>query len=126
MGERVRKEKLLRWWIYFRRGHSTYLAFFLSFANFIVIQYRLLIENVGIFRLVFAGLTAFAIAFFLVYVPVATIIGWLDMKRGMLPVEGAIVGEVNPWVQDLFRALYLLAENRNEEAKKILEKWIKK
>ena len=120
------KEKILRWWVYFRRGHSTYLAFFLSFANFIVIQYRLLIENVGIFRLIFASLTAFAVAFFLVYVPVAAIIGWLDMKRGMLPVEGAIVGEVNPWVQDLLKALYLLAEDRKEEARKILEKWIKK
>jgi len=122
----VRRERLIRWWIYFRRGHSTYLAFLLSFANFIVIQYRLLFENVGIFRLIFASLTAFAVAFFLVYVPIATVIGWLDMKRGMLPVEGAIVGEVNPWVQDLFRALYLIADGRNEEAKKIVEKWIKK
>ncbi len=116
---------VLRLWVYFRRGHSTYLAFLLSFANFIVIQYRLLIESVGIFRLLFASLTAFAATFLLVYVPVATVIGWLDMRKGMLPVEGAIVGEVNPWVRDLLRALYLLAEDRKEEAKKVLEKWVK-
>ena len=119
------KERILRWWIYFRRGHSTYLAFLLSFANFIVIQYKLLVENIELFNMLFTNIIAFAITFFLTYFPLATIIGWLDTKKGAVPVEGAIAGEVNPWVQDLFKALYLLAENRNEEAKKVLKKWVK-
>ena len=119
----MRLERLLRWWLYFRRGHSTYLAFLLSFTNFVVIQYRLLVQYVPLLNLLFANLISFALAFLLVYAPVATLIGWLDFKRGSRPVESAIVGEISPWIRDLFRAIYLLAEGRSGEAKRVAERW---
>ena len=63
--------------------------------------------------------------FIAIYVPLATFIGWIDTKKGSVPVEGAIGAEVNPWVQDLTKALYLMCSGKNEEARNILKKWIK-
>jgi len=118
------RNRILRWWTYFRRGHSTYLVFFLSFANFIVIQYRLLVEHIPALKLFFTSLTAFAITFFLVYVPLAIIIGWLDYKKFAVPVDTALVAKASPWNRDLARALILIAEGRNKEAIEILKKWV--
>ena len=117
------KTRLLRYWTYFRRGHNVYLVFLLSFANFIVIQYRLLVENVVFLREFFAHLSYFALTFVLIYVPLAIIIGWLDYRRLAVPVDTAMVARANPWVRDLAKALMCIAEGRGEEARKILEKW---
>jgi len=122
---RLGKERLLRWWIYFRRGHATYLVFFLSFANFIVIQYRLLVEYVPALSLFFTSLLSFAIAFFLVYIPLAVAIGWYDYKRFAVPVESTVGARASPYNRDLALALKLIAEGKNKEAVKILEKWTK-
>ena len=122
---RLGKERLLRWWIYFRRGHSTYLVFLLSFANFIVIQYRLLIEYVPMLSLVFTSLLSFAIAFFLIYLPLAILIGWYDYKRFAVPVESAVGAKASPYNRDLALALKLIAEGKNQEAVRVLEKWTK-
>jgi len=118
------RERLLRWWVYFRRGHNTYLVFFMSFANFIVIQYRLLVEYVPALSLVFTSLVSFAAAFFLVYIPLAVVIGWYDYKRFAVPVESAVGARASPYNRDIALALKLMAEGRNQEAVKILEKWV--
>jgi len=117
------KERLSRYWTYFRRGHSIYLAFWLSFANFITIQYNLLVKNVVFLRDIFTHLTYFAIAFLLLYIPAAMIIGWYDYRRFAVPVESTLRARANPWTRDLARALICLAEGRNEEAVEILRKW---
>ena len=119
----ISRQRLLRWWAYFRRGHSTYLVFLLSFANFVVIQYRLLVEYVPPLKLLFSSILAFAAAFILVYVPLAVIIGWLDYRRLAVPVDMALAAEANPYARDLARALIALAEGRREEAVRILKKW---
>lgn len=121
---RLSKSFVLRLWAYFRRAHSTYLAFIISFANFVVIQYRLLVEHVSFLRLLFANLTAFAVAFFAVYVPLAIVLGWLDYKRLSMPVDMELGTRANPWTRDLAKALYLIADGKYEEAKKVLERWI--
>ena len=117
------KERLSRYWAYFRRGHSIYLAFWLSFANFITIQYRLLVENIAFLKGIFAHLTYFAITFLLLYIPAAVLIGWYDFRRFAMPVELTLRARTNPWTRDLARALICLAEGKNEEAVKILRKW---
>lgn len=117
------KYRILRWWSYFRRGHSTYLVFLISFANFIVIQYRLLVEYVPPLRVVFTNLLAFAIAFFIIYIPLAVIIGWLDYRKFAVPVDTALIAKASPWTRDLAKALILIAEGKNEEAIKVLRKW---
>jgi len=117
------KNFILRLWTYYRRGHGTYLVFFLSFANFIVIQYRLLVEYIPVLRVLFSSLLAFAIVFFLVYVPLAIIIGWYDYKRFAVPVESAIGARASPWNRDIAKALMLIAEGKNKEAVEVLRKW---
>ena len=119
------KTRLLRYWTYFRRGHNIYLVFLLSFANFIAIQYRLIIENMAILKDIFTHLSVFAAVFVLVYVPAAIIIGWLDYRRLAVPVDMTITAKASPWVKDLATALIYIAEGRGEEAKKVLEKWTK-
>lgn len=114
------KNKVLRCWWYFRRGHSTYLAFFLSFANFIVIQYQLYLSKV-----LDLPFHLFAILFPIIYVPLAVFIGWYDRRKGAVPVDVALVATVNPWVKDLAKALKFMNEGKNDEAVKILERWCK-
>jgi len=80
----LNKQCILRWWTYFRRDHSTYLVFLLSFANFIVIQYRLLVEYIPAMKVLFSSLLAFAATFFLVYISLAIIIDWYDYRRYLL------------------------------------------
>jgi len=96
----------------------------MSFANFIVIQYRLLVEYIPLLKLVFSSLIAFAIAFFLVYVPLAILIGWYDYRKFAVPVDTALVAKASPWNRDLARALILIAEGRNREAIEVLRKWV--
>ena len=117
-------KKLIRYWVYFQRGHRSYLAFLISFANFVVIQYRLFVQYVSFLSQIFPHLLHFIAIFIVIYVPVSIVVGWLDYKKVSVPVETTLHVEVNPWNKDLARALYLLAEGKNEEAKKILKKWI--
>ena len=81
------KPRLLRYWTYFRRGHSVYLIFAISFLNFVVIQWRLLIEQIDFLESVFHHFYVFTILFFITYIPLATIIGWIDYKRGAVPLD---------------------------------------
>jgi len=59
----------------------------MSFLNFILIQYRLLIENVWFLRNFFTSLTMFATMFLAIYIPVATLVGWYDYKKMTKPRE---------------------------------------
>jgi len=119
------KRRLIRFLAYFRRGHNIYLAFILSFANFVVIQYRLLVEHVSFLREVFTSLAVFALFFMLTYVPIAVLLGWLDYRKICVPVETELTSRANPWVRDLARALYLIADGKSEEAKRVLERWLR-
>jgi len=118
------KGRILRYWTYFRRGHGTYLAFFMSFANFMVIQYRLLIEYVSFLEAFFSSLTAFAATLFLVYLPIATVIGWFDYKKFAVPIDATVAAQANPWVRDLAKGLMLMCDGKYVEAKEILRKWV--
>ena len=99
------------------------MVFLLSFANFVVIQYRLLVEYIPFLKYVFIDIFAFSLVFFLVYVPVAIIIGWYDYRKLAVPVDTTVAAKANPWTRDLARSLILIAQGRNEDAIKILSKW---
>ena len=117
------KTRILRIWSYVRRGHSTYLVFMVSLANFIVIQYRLLVEYIPVLHLLFREIWLFALSFIIVYIPLAAFIGWMDYRRLAVPVDMALMARANPWVRDLSMALILMADGRYEEAKRILRRW---
>lgn len=70
-----------RRWLDFRQGHSIYLIFLMTFANFIVIQYRLLIDRMpSIDSLIGGNITGFAMTFIAIYVPLSIIIGYWHRK----------------------------------------------
>lgn len=98
----------------------------MSFLNFIVIQWSLLISNFEPLVNLFQSLLIFASVFFASYIPLSTIIGWIDFKRGAVPVDQTITAETNPWFQDLAKAILLLAEGKNQEVVEVMRKWAKK
>ena len=92
-----------RWWE-FRQGHSIYLIFVLTFMNFILIAYRLLIERVTIFKELVPDLWMFAILFILVYLPAAVLIGFWH-RRTQLRVETTLIHQQNPILAKMIRTL---------------------
>ena len=92
-----------RWWE-FRQGHSIYLIFLLTFMNFILIAYRLLIERVTVFKELVPDLWMFAILFILVYLPAAILIGYWH-RRTQLRVETTLIHQQNPVLARMVRTL---------------------
>ncbi len=98
-----------RRWLDFRFGHSLYLIFALTGANFVLIFHRLLIERVEILNEVFSNLWIFAIVFILVYIPVSVGIGAFH-RRTQLPVESEQTLLNNPFMARNFRVLVDIIE----------------
>jgi hypothetical protein len=68
-------------WLDFRQGHGIYLAFFIYFADTILIQYNLLIDRLPFLDpLLGANIIEFAIIFIALYVPVGIIVGYWHRK----------------------------------------------
>ena len=100
----MRKDWLRRRWFDFRQGHSVYLIFALTFANFVLIFHRLLIERVEFLDKVFSDLWVFAIVFVLIYIPFAIIIGAWHRKT-QLKVEAEVTLLQNPFFAKMFRTM---------------------
>jgi len=92
-----------RWWE-FRQGHGVYLIFALTFINFILIAYRLLIERVTAFKEIFPELWIFATLFILIYIPSAILIGFWHRKT-QLRVETTLIQQQNPLMAKMFRTI---------------------
>ena len=114
-----------RWWE-FRQGHSVYLTFVLTFINFILISYRLLIEKVTAFKELVPDLWMFALLFIVFYIPAATLIGFWH-RRTQLRVETTLVQQQNPILARMVRTLLDVQTGRAtreeiEEFRKMLVK----
>jgi len=101
--------RFYRYRYYFLRGHNQWLILFLSFSNFIVIQYSLFVTtfikiNIGLFALLFTG----------GYVSMATLVGYWDMNNNF-KVEQTMVETKSPLFQKI---LSELAEIKQEVQKK--------
>jgi hypothetical protein len=70
-----------RRWLDFRNGHSIYLAFVLTFVNFILITYNFAIERVSLLQDLIGNTVVFAVLFIAVYVPAAIAIGYYHRKK---------------------------------------------
>ena len=68
------KNWLKRRWLDFRNGHGIYLIFLLTFAQFVIIQYRLLLDKTPLFHSI--PLWVFTVIFVAIYVPLGGIIGY--------------------------------------------------
>jgi len=93
-----------RRWFDFRQGHSIYLIFAMSFANFVLIFYRLLIEQVETLSQIFSSLWLFLVVFLLVYIPVALLIGFWH-RRTQWKVEQEQSTRENTLLAHYFRVL---------------------
>ena len=92
-----------RWWE-FRQGHGIYLIFVLTFMNFILISYRLLIEKIPFLNNLIPELWIFVIMFLGFYIPAAILIG-IWHRRTQLQVENTITLEQNPFFAKMFRTM---------------------
>ena len=92
-----------RWWE-FRTGHSTYLIFMLTFVNFVLISYRLLIEKVPIFQKFVPELWIFAVLFLAIYIPTAILIGYWH-RRTQLSTENTIKRLEDPLLAHICRII---------------------
>ena len=116
-----------RWWE-FRQGHTIYLIFLLTFMNFILISYRLLIEKIPFLNNLIPELWIFIIMFLGFYIPAAILIG-IWHRRTQLRVENTITLEQNPFFAKMFRTMLDVqtkkaSENEIEEFRKKLDKII--
>ena len=93
-----------RRWFEFRQGHSIYLAFILSFSNFILISYRLLIERIPTLQSIFSELWIFVIFFIIIYIPAAILIGHWH-RTTQLRVDTTMFIVNNPMMARFFRIL---------------------
>ena len=84
-----------RRWLNFRQGHSIYLIFILTFANFILIFHRLFIERVEALNEVFSSVWLFAVFFVIMYIPIAILIGHWH-RTTQVKVETELVQRQNP------------------------------
>ncbi len=121
----MNKNKILKSWTFFRRGHGVYLVFIMSFLNFLVIQWRLLFEKVDMLNAVFQRFIIFAIVFMALYIPIAILIGWMDYRKGAVSVDLTESARSNPYNKDIAKALVCIARDEKEKAQEILKKWTK-
>jgi hypothetical protein len=84
---------LRRRWLDFRNGHSIYLIFAMTFANFVTIQYKLLIDKVPSLDWLFNSIWIFAIIFIAIYVPLGIIIGYWHRKSQWTVEQEALFRE---------------------------------
>ena len=117
---------LRRRWFDFRQGHGLYLIFILSFANFLLIFHRLLIERVPALNEIFSDLWFFAVFFILIYIPIAIIVGAWHRKT-QLKTEADVVFQQSPLFSKIFGLIIDLQtgkakEEEIDEIRKLLRK----
>ena len=84
-----------RRWLDFRNGHSIYLAFLLNLVNFILIVYNFAILKMPLVS-TFLNLPLFVLVSFLIYVPIAILIGYWH-RRNQYAVENEALLQEN-WI----------------------------
>ncbi len=88
-----------------------YLVFAMTFTNFVLIFYRLLVEQIKFLEEVFAHLWVFVVIFLSVYVPVAIMIGNWHRKTQM-KIEHEQALKQNPLMAKNFRIILDVLEGK--------------
>ena len=114
-----------RRWYDFRQGHGMYLVFAMSFVNFVLIFYRLLIEQIDFLGDLFSNLWIFVAVFLVIYIPAAILIGNWHRKTQMR-IEHEQSMKQSPLMAKNFRVLLDLLEGKAstkevEELRKFLK-----
>jgi hypothetical protein len=112
---------LRRRWLDFRNGHSIYLIFAMTFANFVTIQYKLLIDRVPFLDSFFGSIWVFAIVFIAVYLPLGIIIGYWHKKSQWSVEQEALFRENKVGAVMWLYMIDLIEGNVSDEDKKIMK-----
>ena len=90
-----------REWFYFRVGHGTYLSFFVSFSQWIVVLFSLYVAQSSL-KSLFPSLLGFALTFGVIYVAAARTAGYIHYKKSpFYRGEQEIAVESSPWAYKL-------------------------
>lgn len=108
-------KKYKKIWMYFKRGHSQFFVYIMSFLNFLGVIF-LVIEKIF-------GVNLYVVFFFILFVLGYPILGtgfgiWDYSRRGIFPVEAEVWAKSHPYFRDLAEA-----HAHPERAKEILGKW---
>lgn len=106
-----------RRWLDFRNGHSIYLIFIMTFANFVTIQYSLLIDKIPAINSIFSIWT-FAIIFVAAYIPLGMIIGYWHRKSQWKVEQEAMFRENVVAARIWLFAIMLIEGKATEEEKR--------
>ena len=110
-----------RRWLDFRNGHSIYLVFAMTFANFITIQYQLLIDRLPVLGELFDSILIFAIVFILAYVPLSIVLGYWHRKSQWKVEQDALFRENKVGAIMWMYVIDLIEGNVSEEDKKLMK-----
>ena len=102
-----------RRWYDFRTGHNTYLVFFLSLTNFLLIAYNFLVLQVPILASLFPNILIFGVFSLMVYIPLAMYIGYWHRKN-QLNTDLVLQAEQNPIYIELKRDIEEIKEMLNQ------------
>lgn len=108
--------------MYFLRGHNSWFYFVFWLVNFTVIIYKLLLEDLSLPE--WMSFPFFFSLFILIYIPLATIVGKLDYRKGTFRGEALLSLEVNPITQMLVanqESIIKKQKELEEQIKKLLE-----
>jgi hypothetical protein len=98
----------------------------MTFANFITIQWALLVDRIPTLSSVFSNLWIFAIVFVAAYVPIAIIIGYWHRKSQMKIEQEAVFYENVIGARMWLFMLELIEGNATEEEKNEMRNLLKK
>lgn len=119
-----------RRWLDFRQGHTIYLAFLMTFANFITIQYALLVDRIPTLNSVFSNLWIFAAVFVAAYFPISILVGYWHRKSQWKIEQDALFNEnvvgARMWLFMLELIDGKLTEEEKKEMRNVLRKIVKK
>jgi len=109
-----------RRWLDFRNGHSIYLVFAMTFANFITIQYQLLIDRLPYLAGIFDSILIFAMVFILAYVPLSIVLGYWHRKSQWKVEQDALFRENKVGAIMWMYVIDLIEGKVSEEDKKLM------
>jgi len=110
-----------RRWLDFRNGHSIYLIFVMTFANFITIQYKLIIDQIPYLAGIFDNIIIFALVFILAYVPLSIFLGYWHRKSQWKVEQDALFRENKVGAIMWMYVIDLIEGNVSEEDKKLMK-----
>lgn len=84
-------------WLDFRNGHSIYLAFALTFVNFILITYNFAISRITILQGIVDNVFVFTALFVGIYIPAAMALGYFHRKKQYTVENEALLKENWIW-----------------------------